>query len=201
MRSKSQDLMNSIIGYINDEYSINGRVPTFQDIAQKFKITKGCVSNYIKEMQQKGLIENNGGSRGVVTKTISKSLNVEKLPIVGSIACGRPLFAEENIEGYLSVSNEFFGKGQFFVLKANGVSMINAGINDRDYVIVRKQDSADEGQIIVALIDNEATLKRYYLDKKKKQVRLHPENDSMTDMFYDSIIIQGIAVKIVKDLI
>ena len=79
--------------------------------------------------------------------------------------------------------------------------MVNAGINDGDYVIIKKQDFAEEGQIVVALIDDEATLKRYYIDKKKKQVILHPENDNMQDMYFDSIIIQGVAVKVLKDLI
>ena len=78
--------------------------------------------------------------------------------------------------------------------------MINAGINDGDYVIIRKQNYANEGQIIVALIGDEATLKRYYLDRENKRIRLHPENNRMKDMFYDEIAIQGVAVKVIKDL-
>ena len=79
--------------------------------------------------------------------------------------------------------------------------MKNAGINTGDYVIVRQQDYADEGQIVVALTGDEATLKRYYIDKDKKMIRLHPENETMEDMFFDSISIQGVAVKVLKDLI
>ena len=78
--------------------------------------------------------------------------------------------------------------------------MINAGISDGDLVVVRQQETAEEGQIVVALIDNEATLKRYYLDKRHKRIRLHPENDKMEDMFYKTISIQGVAVKVIKDL-
>ena len=78
--------------------------------------------------------------------------------------------------------------------------MIDIGINDGDYVIIRKQESAEEGQIIVALIDNEATLKRYYIDKKKRKVRLHPENKNMEDMYFDSVVVQGVAVKVIKDI-
>ena len=78
--------------------------------------------------------------------------------------------------------------------------MIDAGINDGDYVIIRKQETAEQGQIIVALIDNEATLKRYYIDRRKKKVRLHPENKDMEDMYFDSIVIQGVAVKVIKDI-
>ena len=79
--------------------------------------------------------------------------------------------------------------------------MINAGIVDGDWILFRQQDTAEEGQIVIARVDNEATLKRYYLDKKRKKVRLHPENDEMEDMFFDSINIQGIAVKVIKNLI
>ena len=202
MRSKSTALMEDIINYIDKEYLKNGRTPTMQEIADEMNITKGCVSNYIKEMTNKGLIINNGGSRGIVTNKMQKSkTGIQELPVVGSVACGKPLLAEENIELYIPVSNEFLGKGKHFILKATGNSMINAGINDGDYVIVRQQESAEEGQIVVALIDDEATLKRYYIDREKQKIRLHPENNRMKDMFYDNIIIQGVAIKVIKDLV
>ena len=126
---------------------------------------------------------------------------VSYLPVVGSIACGTPLLAEENIEKYLPVPNDFLGAGKFFILRANGNSMIKAGIEDGDYVIVKQQETAEIGQIIVALINDEATLKRYYIDNEKQQVRLHPENDKMKDMYFKNVVIQGIAVKVIKDLI
>ena len=78
--------------------------------------------------------------------------------------------------------------------------MINAGIDNGDLVVVRQQETAEQGQIVVAFIDNEATLKRYYLDRRRKKIRLHPENDNMEDMYYSSVAIQGVAVKVIKDL-
>ena len=122
------------------------------------------------------------------------------LPFILPMVIFCPLLAEENIECYLPISNEFLGNGEFFILRANGESMIDAGICDGDYVIIRKQEDAEEGQIIVALIDDEATLKRYYLDKTKKKLRLHPENKEMKDMYFNSIVIQGVAVKVIKDI-
>ena len=122
------------------------------------------------------------------------------MPIVGEVACGTPILAEENIECFVTFSRELLGSGKFFILRAKGESMINAGIEDGDLVIVRQQDTAEEGQIVVALIENEATLKRYYTDKKQNKIRLHPENDEMKDMFFDMISIQGVAVKILKDI-
>lgn len=201
MRSKNSDLMNSIVEFINREYLDSGRTPTMQEIATAFEISKGCVSKYIAEMQEKGMLENSGGFRGIRTKKMEKIQQaVEYLPVVGSIACGTPMLAEENIETYLPIPTEFLGAGSYFILKAYGESMINAGIDDGDLVVVRQQETADEGQIVVALVDNETTLKRYYLDEEHKRIRLHPENDSMKDMFFKRIDIQGIAVKVIKDL-
>ncbi len=201
MRTMSLDLMERISKFIEKYYSINGRSPSIREIADALQISVGCVAKYIAEMENRKLLINNGGSRGIMTIKMSKTNSqVRNLPVVGSIACGTPLLAEENIEHYIPISKELLGAGEYFILRANGESMIDIGINDGDFVIVRKQESAEEGQIIVALIDNETTLKRYYIDRKKKKVRLHPENKNMEDMFFDSIVIQGVAVKVIKDI-
>ena len=201
MRSKSATLMDKIVEFIDNEYCKNGVMPTIREIAQSLNISKGCVSKYLTEMKEKGMIEKANGWRGIKTKAMSKiQHNIQYLPVVGSIACGQPILAEENIETYLPIPQEFLGKGKFFILKAEGESMVNAGINSGDYVIVRQQETAEEGRIVVALIENEATLKRYYLDKSRKQIRLHPENDNMQDMYFDNIVIQGVAIKVIKDL-
>ncbi len=202
MRTKNEELINSILNYIDDEFCKSGRTPTMREIAKEFNITSACVCKYVAEMENRGLLSNDGSSRGISTKKMQKlALCTEQLPVVGSISCGTPLLAEENIENYITVSSSFLGNGKYFVLKANGDSMINAGINNGDYVIVKQQESAEQGQIVVALIEDEATLKRYYLDDKKKKIRLHPENDNMQDMYFDKISIQGVAVKVIKDLI
>lgn len=201
MRTKNQELMTQMINFIDSEYQKNGLAPTLREIASEFNITSACVSHYLTEMKEKGLIQSSGKSRGIKTAKMRSMLNeVSYLPVVGSIACGTPLLAEENIEKYLPISTDFLSVGKFFILRANGNSMIKAGIEDGDYVIVKQQETAEVGQIIVALIDNEATLKRYYLDNKRKLIRLHPENDEMKDMYFKSIVIQGIAVKVIKDL-
>ena len=78
--------------------------------------------------------------------------------------------------------------------------MIGANIDDGDLVIVRQQDTAKEGEIVVALVNDEATLKRFYIDKKRKKIRLHPENPELSDMFFDKVDIQGVAIKVIKDV-
>lgn len=202
MRSKSLDLMNRIIDFVDKEYASKGRAPTLTEIAETLHIAKSTASVYIADMAEKGMIKSNFGSRGIITKKMMKTKQETKqVPVVGSIACGVPIFAEENIERYIPIPKDFLGNGNFFILQAQGNSMINAGIADGDYVIVRQQETAEIGQIVVALIGEEATLKRYYIDREKRKIRLHPENNRMKDMYYDSITIQGIAIKVIKDLI
>ena len=202
MKGKNQSLMDNIVSYIDNRYMETHQAPSMREIAKKFELSVSTVKWYIDILVEKGIISNNNSYRGLSTNKMVKSTsNMNHIPIVGTIACGSPLFAEENIECYVPLPTALIGKGKFFILRANGESMKNAGINTGDYVIVRQQDYADEGQIVVALTGDEATLKRYYIDKDKKMIRLHPENETMEDMFFDSISIQGVAVKVLKDLI
>ena len=203
MRSKNENTINAIVEFINEKYFTENYVPSMQEIADNIGISKGAVSKYVTYMEERGLLNKSGSHYGITTpKMLKVQKSVQYIPVVGDIACGTPILAEQNIETYLTISNDFLGSGTFFVLKAKGESMINAGIEDGDLVIIRQQSTAEEGQIVVAMTeDDECTLKRYYKDTKNKKIRLHPENDAMQDMYYDNIQIQGIAVKVVKDII
>ena len=134
-----------------------------------------------------------------MTSTKTKAAAI-RVPVLGTIACGIPKFAEENIEDYVRLPVALFGKGNFFILRAYGDSMIEAGIDNGDLVLIRQQNYADEGQIVVALMEDEATLKRFYPEPKKHRIRLHPENSRMDDIYVDNCEIQGVAVKVLKDL-
>ena len=203
MRTKSADLMNRIINYIDSVHSLYKRTPTMREISSALNISVSCVCRYITEMTKNGLLVNNGKSRGVVTEKMNKQVRVQEVPVVGEIACGTPILAEENIESYMSIPNELLGFGKHFILRAKGNSMINAGISNGDLVVIQQQNSADFGQIIVALVGDEATLKRYMYDSENKKIILHPENDEMEDLVFDynsNIIIQGVAIKVIKNL-
>lgn len=201
MRSKNENTLKAILEYINEWYYANNDYPTLDQIAIGVQTSKATAYRYIEELIERGEIEKNSRFGNLVTKNIAKNLQqTDRIPIVGEIACGSPILAEENIEAYVTFSRELLGGGKFFILRAKGDSMINAGINDGDLVIVRQQETADEGQIVVALINDEATLKRYFRDKRRRKIRLHPENDEMDDMYFSSVSIQGVAVKILKDL-
>ena len=202
MRSKSEAVMQQIIEYVNRRYFNGDTVPSLQEIADVVHLNKSTVSRYLTEMEAKGLISKSGAYYGLKTNSMKKVANhLHQLPIVGDVACGTPILAEQNIESYLTLSGNILGSGEYFVLKAKGDSMINIGIEDGDYVIIRQQDSAEDGQIVVALVnDGDCTLKRFYKDEKTKTYRLHPENDNMEDMVFDKVNIQGVAVKVLKDI-
>jgi repressor LexA len=201
MKVMSESVFNAIINFIDDYYFANNSVPTMQEIADAIKLNKSNVCRNLQEMKERGLIDMSGGWRGVKTEKMSKTLSdIIRVPVVGTVACGTPMLAEQNIENYIPISSSILGAGKFFALHAHGNSMINANINDGDFVIVKQQNTADEGQIVVALIDDSTTLKRFYIDKKKHKIRLHPENVEMEDMFFDKVDIQGVVKKVLKDV-
>ena len=201
MRTKNISLMQDIVEFIDAYFSKNGRAPTYREIAARFSVTAACVSKYIKAMSENGMLRSLPGSRGIKTLKMFKSENENMfVGVVGTISCGLPVFAEQNIETYIPLPKALLGNGKFFMLRASGDSMINAGINDGDFVVIRQQETASNGDIVVALIDNEVTLKRFYVDLKNHKIRLHPENDNYADMCFDNVTVQGVAVKVIKSL-
>ena len=124
--------------------------------------------------------------------------------LLGAVSCGVPTLEEEYAEEYVSLPVSMFGNGSFFLLRAKGTSMIEAGINPGDLVLIRKQSEAKDGEIVVALVNNENTLKRLFVDSEQKCVRLHPENKSMEDIIVpedENLQIQGVAVHVIKALV
>lgn len=197
MRSKDKTLMAAIEKFVSDYTDSNGISPTMQEVADGVGSSKATVQRYIAQLCDDGILDYSGYRTMTSTKTKAAAIRV---PVLGTIACGIPKFAEENIEEYVRLPVALFGKGNFFILRAYGDSMIEAGIDNGDLVLIRQQNYADEGQIVVALMENEATLKRFYPEPKKHRIRLHPENSRMDDIYVDNCEIQGVAVKVLKDL-
>lgn len=131
---------------------------------------------------------------------VVKSNNYRILTIFGNVSCGGFGFADNDIEGYLEVPNRLLGMGEYFVLTAKGDSMVGAGIDNQDIIIVQKQSFADNGQIAVVMHNGEAVLKRFYKLPNEKKYLLHPENSNYDDIIVDKCNILGIAVKIIKDI-
>ena len=197
MRSKDKTLMAAIEKFVSDYTDSNGISPTMQEVADGVGSSKATVQRYIAQLCEDGILDYSGYRTMTSTKTKAAAIRV---PVLGTIACGIPKFAEENIEEYVRLPVALFGQGNFFILRAYGDSMVEAGIDDGDLVLIRQQSTADEGQIVVALMEDEATLKRFYPEPENGIIRLHPENHTMEDIIVENCIIQGVAVKVLKDL-
>ncbi len=199
MRHKSEETMERIKNAVEEFYFANHRSPSISEIASEVGCAKSTVHSYLWEMDKSGMLSYNG--KTVETPVTQKAdADIVLTPVLGTIACGEPEYAEENFEAYVALPTSLFGSGELFLLRARGDSMIEAGINSGDLVVVKKQNTADEGDIVVALVDNETTLKRFYRDKKRRCVRLHPENSSMKDIYTDHCYIQGVAQNVIKKL-
>lgn len=182
---------HKIFDFILSNIDRFGYPPSIPEIQKEFSFkSPNAVSDHLEALKRKGYISRRAHkSRGIEIKvhtTARKNgnANVVEIPVVGKVAAGSPILAQENIEGTITVDKHLVRNSEgVFALKVKGDSMINAGILDGDYVIVNQQQTADQGDIVVALIEDEATLKRFY--KEKNKIRLQPENDTMDPIMVD----------------
>lgn len=199
MRTKDKELIDRIKVYIEDQYEQSGRTPSIRDIAGALEIGKSSVQRYLEYMVEQGILaKGNYGYESIEQSRTERTVSVAKL---GYVPCG-PLSEEyECIDGYVRLPASFVGNAKkCFLLTASGNSMIDAGINDGDMVLVRQQEEANYNDIVVALVENEVTLKRYRPNRDRGVIILHPENKRMKDIVVDECKIQGVAIKVIKDL-
>ena len=201
MRSKNPEYFKLLENFVNEYQEKNGTVPSNAEISAGTELSAATVSRYLAQMKKDGRISYDG-HRTLQTKKMQQSNGQSiMVPILGEVACGLPRFAEENIEEYVPMPKTFVGNGKYFLLRAKGDSMVEIGIDDGDLVLVKQQNFAEEGQVVVALIEEEATLKRFFPEPERNRIRLHPENREMNDIYVASCEIQGVAVKVIKDII
>lgn len=162
LTKKQKKILEYIEKYTND----NSYPPTFKEIAVKFEITVGTVQDHISALQKKGYLDRKPDTargfkliRGTDGSETKDKPDYDYVPLYGSVAAGEPIFADNNIQGYITVEKNRKGHKLHFALKVKGDSMRDAGIYDGDIVIVRKQDTANDGEIVIALLDDEATVK------------------------------------------
>lgn len=177
MLSQLTDRQKLIYDFLVRTVREKGYAPSIQEIGSKFRIasTNG-VFRHLKALEKKGYIRRVGKRALEILTAHGRPLlgDVREVPVLGRVPAGKPLLAEENIEGFLCVDRELAPGRDVFALKVKGDSMIEDGILDGDYVIIRRQETAENGDIVCALIDGEAILKRFY--KKGKAVTLRPAN-------------------------
>jgi len=184
-RNELTESQAKVLKTINDFIAENGYSPTAKEIAEILHITQTSVFEQLERLEKKRYITRQKGAArtiGILNSAESEkpagkseSVKLVKVPVIGTIAAGAPIFADENMEGEILVDESNIGKGRFFALRVRGDSMINAGINNGDLVIIKRQPLAENGDIVAALIDSEATLKR--LSLTNDEVFLLPENE------------------------
>lgn len=187
MKTTLTHKQKSILEFINTYLQAEGRPPTLKEIAQHFGYASdNSVRTHLRLIHKKGFLTKEPyKARGLRTIEFLKisSLNAIKIPLLGTIAAGKPITAIENLEKYISVDRELFKGDDIFALRVKGDSMNGAGINDGDIAIIHPQNNAENGEIVVAIIDEEATLKYFY--KEGDTVILKASNPSYTDIKID----------------
>ncbi len=187
---KQQEILN----YIKDEILKKGYPPTVREICETVNLkSTSSVHSHLETLEKNGYIRRDPTKPRAI-EICDDSFQMVRtemvsLPIIGSVAAGEPIFAEENILDYFPVPADIVPKGESFILNVRGESMINAGIFDGDRVFVNSGSTVQNGEIVVALIDDSATVKTFY--KENNHIRLQPENDSMDPIIVDDCTILG----------
>ena len=195
---KNNDLSKKeklVFDYLVKAINENGYVPSVRDIGADLGIkSTSSVHLYLHNLEAKGFIEQDANKKRTLRICAPYSRVTGKVPLLGAITAGSPILAVENFEGYVDLpwQSAKYSADELFALKVKGESMIEAGIFDGDIVIVRKSAYADNGQIVVALIEDEATVKTFY--KENAHYRLQPENKTMSPIIVDEVSLLGIVI-------
>lgn len=196
MSESSRSKMQAVLNFINEYNAEYGYSPTVREICSKLNIkSTASAYYYIEKLSESGLLSKSPNKNRAVSFKKNTSVNI---PLIGTVTAGQPIFAYENYEDYYSFPSGSFKGSDLFMLNVQGMSMIDAGIYDKDKIVVRKQSTAENGDIVVALLDDSATVKRFF--KKDGYFVLHPENESMSDIIVDSVEILGKVIGLVRNL-
>ena len=199
---KNLDKQQELLAFIKSHLEKYGYPPTVREMCRAIKVTStSTISYHLDRLEAAGAIRRNPNKNRAI-EVISDDSNVVNMkdyiavPILGKITAGEPILAVENVEEYFMVSpNMFRGEGMF-ILTVSGTSMINAGIYDGDKIILRQQNTANNGDIVAAMIDGFATVKRFY--KEDGRYRLQPENDTMDPIYTDHVEIIGKVIGLLR---
>ena len=196
MRQKNPRYMKEIEAFVDEYYSRHHKTPSCREIAENTTLQRSAVHRYLTAMNNQGIIRYDG--RTILTRKMqSYAPDTASVGVIGTIACGPLSLEEEAVEQYVDLPTSLFGSGDFFILHASGDSMTGAGIDDGDLVLIRKQEEANNGDIVVAYVEGEGnTLKRF--KRYGRTFFLHPENPKYADIPVKDCKIQGVAVWIFK---
>ena len=208
---KRQLAIYDFIRAYSDEH---GYPPSVREIGAAVGLASpSTVHMHLKVLEERGLIKRDskkprtievmtkqetGDEPALASVTQEPGDNVIRLPLVGRVAAGVPILAEQNVEETLALPTSIVGDSSSFILRVRGESMVNAGIFDGDYIVVREQQDAHDGEIVVALIDDSATVKTFY--REKDRVRLQPENDAMAPIYIENPVILGRVTALIRSV-
>lgn len=190
------DKSEQVFEYIKSYITQYGYAPTVRDICKSCDLKSTATAfTYINELVKRGVLNKvNCKNRAVSLKQGS----IKTVPLIGTVAAGQPIFATENYEDFYSIPGNFFAGEDLFMLTVSGDSMINIGMFDGDKIVVKRQENADNGDIVVALVEESATVKRFF--KRDGKIILHPENDTMQDFVFDNVTIIGKVVGLLRNI-
>ncbi|MCL2339584.1 MAG: transcriptional repressor LexA [Actinomycetia bacterium] len=210
--SELSNRQQEVLNYIRTFITKNSYPPSVRDIGVALRIpSTSTVFKELNNLEKKGFIRKDGSMARALTildddtaepnpeDSAALIRNIVSLPLIGQVAAGTPILAEQNIEDNLPLPRQIVGDSASFLLNVRGDSMIEAGILNGDYVVVREQNTAYNGEIVVALIDNEATVKTFY--KEADGIRLQPENSRMKPIYVrDNVTILGKVVALLRQI-
>lgn len=207
----------AIYDFIRSYSEEHGYPPSVREIGAAVGLASpSTVHMHLKVLEERGLIKRDSkkprtievmqdrqspdADAGQPLASVSEDVgsNVIRLPLVGRVAAGVPILAEQNVEETLALPTSVVGDASSFVLRVRGESMVNAGIYDGDYIVVKEQRDAHDGEIVVALIDDSATVKTFY--RERDRVRLQPENDTMSPIYVENPIILGRVTALIRSI-
>ena len=202
VRMTMHDKLNTTLAYIKSFQKKNGYAPSVREICQGLNINSTATAfDYINKLVDMGLLKKSDKKNralGIVAKYPKYNKEIVEVPLLGKITAGVPISAIQDLDDVFPLPIDLFKKGQLFMLKVQGDSMIKAGILNGDKIVVRQQPSCNNGDIVAAMIDGEATVKRFF--KEDKRIRLQPENDAMTPIYCDNADILGLVVGLIRKM-
>ena len=204
MRKKDDSKKELILNYIHEHYGRFGKTPVVLEIASATGISSATVHRYLVAMNESGELEYSGKG-GIGTSKMKKERPQAYMPVLGTVSCGPGDYEEENIIEYIRMPESLVGKGEFFALIAKGNSMVDVGVHEGDHVIVRKQNTANVGDIVVALYDGGLNnLKKLCYDEDQQRYYLYSCNadqETYAPIYVDELQVQGVAVSVVHRLV
>lgn len=192
-----EEKLTKVMDYIRKFQEENGYTPSVREIGQECGIkSTATVHTYLERLREKGYLTKTDRKKRSVS--VGKGSGVS-IPLIGTVTAGQPIFAYENYEDYYTFPTGEFKGDELFMLRVSGTSMIDAGIMNGDKIIVRRQPTAENGEIVVAMVDDAATVKRFY--HKNGQIILHPENEALSDMVFaeNEVVILGKVIGLMRN--